>query len=242
AYVRQLGEQDGKLMASIGINVNLAPVVDVQGIPDGQTYMSYRMFGWTPDKVALNAGAYLDGEQSGMQVVGTLKHFPGLGSVSSDPHAAAAVNNHTLDQLNQIDWAPYRALFAMGRVDLIMTSHILVPAVDPSRPTTISQPVTTGILRQKLGFNGVIITDDIYMQSLSAYYSFAQRVTGAVLAGNDLIASVFTLDATAAAERIIHDDVTAGTITKERIDESVRRILLLKLRYGVIKMPVKPAA
>jgi beta-N-acetylhexosaminidase len=80
------------------------------------------------------------------------------------------------------------------------------------------------------------------MQSLSANYSFAQRVTGAVLAGNDLIASVFTLDATAAAERIIRDDVTAGTITKERIDESVRRVLLLKLRYGVLKMPAKPAA
>jgi beta-N-acetylhexosaminidase len=241
-YVRQFGEQDGQLMASVGVNVNLAPVVDVQAVPDGQTYMSWRMFGWTPDKVAAMAGAYLAGEQENHHVVGTLKHFPGLGSISGDPHVSTVMLNRSLDDLNRIDWAPYRTLIASGQVDLIMTTHIYVPAVDPSAPTTVSYPVTTGILRNQLGFQGVIITDDIYMASLAAHYSYAQRVTQAVLAGNDLIASVFTLNATAAAEQILHDDVTSGKITKQRIDESVRRILLLKLRYGILPMPQTPPA
>lgn len=237
AYVRSRGQADGQLMYSVGINMNLAPVVDVQGVPDGQTYMSYRMFGWTPDKVTTMAGAYLEGEQEGRHVVGVLKHFPGLGGIAGDPHQALILQNRSVDEMEKIDWAPYRALFATGQVDAIMTTHITVAAVDPTLPTTISNPVTTGILRNRLGFTGVIMTDDIYMTSLATGHSFAQRVIGSVLAGNDLICSVFTLDATAAAVQILRDAVKSGTITKARLDESVRRILMLKLKYGILARP-----
>ncbi len=237
AYVRQIGVEDGQSMYSLGVNVNLAPVVDVQNVPDSQTYMAWRMFGWTPDKVTTMAGAYLDGLQS-QHVIGTLKHFPGLGSIGGDPHDFRVTLNRSADDLDRIDWAPYRALLATGQIGMIMTTHVVVTAVDPSRPTTVSYPVTTGILRDKLGFQGVIITDDIYMASLMSWsYSLADRVIGAVLAGDDLIASVFTMDATIRASQILHNAVTNGTISKARIDESVRRILLLKLQYGMLKMP-----
>jgi beta-N-acetylhexosaminidase len=237
AYVRQVGVEDGQSMYSLGVNVNLAPVVDVQNVPDSQTYMQYRMFGWTPDKVTTMAGAYLDGLQS-QRVIGTLKHFPGLGDIGGNPHVLQVLQNRSLADLDNIDWAPYRTLLASGQVGMIMTTHITVNAVDPSRPTTVSYPVTTGILRQKLGYQGVIITDDIYMDSLMAWsYSLSDRIIGSVQAGDDLIASVFTMDATIRAEQILHDAVTNGTISKARIDESVRRILLLKLQYGMLKMP-----
>ncbi len=237
AYVRQVGAADGQSMYSLGVNVNLAPVVDVQNVPDSQTYMAWRMFGWTPDKVTTMAGAYLDGLQS-QHVIGTLKHFPGLGSIGGDPHDFRVTLNRSLGDLDHIDWAPYRALLSTGNVGMIMTTHVVVPAVDPSRPTTVSNPVTTGILRDKLGFQGVIITDDIYMNSLMSWsYSLADRVIGAVQAGDDLIASVFTMDATIRAAQILHNAVTNGTISKARIDDSVRRILLLKLQYGMLKMP-----
>lgn len=237
AYARQLGEIDGQDMYKLGVNVNLAPVVDVQNVPDGATYMQYRMYGWTPDKVATMAGAYLQGLQEGGHVIGTLKHFPGLGDIGGDPHQSLVTLNRNLTDLNAVDWAPYKTLIASGQVGMIMTTHVTVPAVDPNTPTTISYPVTTGILRDKLGFQGVIITDDIYMESLAAHYSFAQRVIGCVLAGDDLIASVFTMPATISAEQILHNAVQNGTITKARIDESVRRILLLKVRYGILPMP-----
>ncbi len=237
AYVRQIGVEDGQSMGSLGVNVNLAPVVDVQNVPDSQTYMAWRMFGWTPDKVATMAGAYLDGLQS-QHMIGTLKHFPGLGDIGADPHDFKVIQNRSLADLDRIDWAPYHTLLATDQVGLIMTTHITLNAVDSSRPTTVSYPVTTGILRDKLGYQGVIITDDIYMSSLMAWsYSLADRVIGSVQAGNDLIASVFTMDATVRAAQILRDAVTNGTISKARIDDSVRRILLLKLRYGLMKMP-----
>jgi beta-N-acetylhexosaminidase len=235
--VRQIGAADGAKMASVGVNVNLAPVVDVQQVPDSQTYMRYRMFGWTPDKVTTMAGAYLDGLQS-QHIIGTLKHFPGIGDNGNDPHVYGLVQYRSLDDLNRIDWAPYRALIATGQVGMIMTTHVVVYDVDKTRPTTVSYPVTTGILRDQLGFQGVVITDDIYMGSLMAWdYSFADRLIGCVQAGDDLIASIFTMDAMSRAAQILHNAVTNGTITKARLDESVRRILLLKLQYGMIKLP-----
>ncbi len=237
SYARKLGEQDAKIMAEAGLNVNLAPVVDVQGVPDSQTYMQYRMYGWTPQKVAQMAGAYLAGlEQSG-QVAGTLEHFPGLGYVAANPHKAVAVNNQSVAQLNSIDWAPYQSLIATGQVGLIMTTHIVVPAVDPSEPATLSYPLVTGILRDQLGYEGVIMTDDLYMAGVAANYTFPQRVLGAVLAGHDMVCSMFQLGAVQWAEQILQNAVADGQLTKARIDESVRRILLLKLQYGLLKMP-----
>lgn len=232
---RQRGLADGQQLYSLGINVNLAPVVDVQGLPDGQGVMTQRMFGWTPDRVTKMAGAYLAAEQQDHHVIGTLKHFPGAGSIAGDPHTSAIHLTRSLDELERVDWAPYRALIASGQVEMIMTTHITLTAVDPTTPTTLSYPVTTVLLRNRLGFTGVIVTDDLYMEALRDHYTFEQEVVQSVLAGNDLISSVYTLGATEQAQRILQRAVASGTISKQRIDESVRRILLLKLRYGILK-------
>ncbi len=236
-YVYQRGLQDGQQLYGLGINMNMAPVVDVQSIPDDETVMGTRMFGWTPDKVTTMAGAYLSGLQSGGHVVGTLKHFPGLGDVPGDPHEESVYLNRSVAQMEAIDWAPYKALFATGQVGIVMTTHITVPALDPNLPTTLSYPITTGILRDKLGFQGVIITDGIYMKALGAHYSFQQIVVGSVLAGNDIICSTYSLASTTEAFQDLQQAVANGTITRARLDESVKRILLLKLQYGLLKMP-----
>jgi beta-N-acetylhexosaminidase len=236
AFVRAQGQEVGQFMASVGLNQNFAPVVDVQNVPDSQTYMQYRMFGWTPDKVTTMAGAYLDGLQANHRVVGTLKHFPGLGSIAADPHETSIVLPRSLDDLNRIDWAPYRALIASGSVNVIMTTHITVQNVDDTEPTTISYKVTTGVLRDQLGFQGVIMTDDIGMASL-APYSIGERVVRAFLAGNDLIESLYSEARLDMAFSALHVALSSGRITKQRLDESVRRILLLKLHYGILQPP-----
>jgi beta-N-acetylhexosaminidase len=233
-YVRQRGEQDGRSLADLGINMNFAPVVDVQGIPDGESVMQTRMFGWTPDKVTTMAGAYLSGLQEGGHVVGTLKHFPGLGSVPGDPHQGVVTLNRSVADMDRIDWAPYRALFATGQVQAVMTTHLDVSAIDPGVPTTLSYKVTTGILRDELGFQGVIVTDGIYMKALSSRYSFEQTIIGAVLAGNDLIASTYSYSSTEEAFNILKGAVASGRISQDRLDASVRRILLLKLHMGLL--------
>ena len=233
-YVRQRGEQDGRALADLGINMNFAPVVDVQGIPDGESVMQTRMFGWTPDKVTTMAGAYLSGLQEGGHVVGTLKHFPGLGSVPGDPHQGVVTLNRSVTDMDRIDWAPYRALIATGQVQAIMTTHLDVTAIDPGVPTTLSYKVTTGILRDKLGYQGVIVTDGIYMKALSSRYSFEQTIIGAVLAGNDLIASTYSYSSTEAAFNILKGAVASGRISQDRLDASVRRILTLKLHMGLL--------
>lgn len=233
-YVRQRGQEDGRALADLGMNMNFAPVVDVQNIPDGQSVMGSRMFGWTPDKVTTMAGAYLGGLQQDGRVVGTLKHFPGLGSVPGDPHQGVVTLNRSVADMDRIDWAPYRALFATGQVQCVMTTHLDVPAIDPGLPTTLSYKVTTGILREKLGFQGVIVTDGIYMKALASRYSFEQMIVGSILAGNDLIASTYSYSSTEAAFNILKAAVADGRISKERLDASVRRILFLKLHMGLL--------
>ncbi|MGH2485783.1 MAG: glycoside hydrolase family 3 N-terminal domain-containing protein, partial [Ktedonobacterales bacterium] len=153
------GQQDAQNLLALGINTNLAPVVDVRNIPDGEGALGGRMFGTTPDLVSKMAGAYLTGLQQTHRVVGTLKHFPGLGDVPVDPHLTLPTLDRSLSDLQTIDWAPYSSLIATGQVQMVMVTHEVVPAVDPTLPSSLSEPLVTGVLRDQLHFNGVIVTD-----------------------------------------------------------------------------------
>lgn len=237
SYAQRRGGEDAKNLYALGINTNLAPVVDVQNIPDGEGALGGRMFGTTPDQVTKIAGAYLTGLQKTRQVVGCIKHFPGLGDVPIDPHEQLPTLSRSLSDLQQIDWAPYTSLIATGQVQMVMVTHEIVPAVDTTLPSSLSKPMITGVLRDQLHFNGVIVTDGIYMKSLAAHYTFDQIVLLAVQAGNDIISSTYSLQSTDEAIAVLRDAVTNGTLTKQRIDDSVRRILLLKLRYGMLPAP-----
>ncbi|HEX8996123.1 MAG TPA: glycoside hydrolase family 3 N-terminal domain-containing protein [Ktedonobacterales bacterium] len=234
AIARQRGQQDAQALAQLGINLNLAPVVDVLNTSGGD--VQSRTFGATPDKVTTMAGAYLAGLQQSGQVAGTLKHFPGLGDVPVDPHATLYTLNRSRADLERIDWAPYRALLATGQVQAVMSTHIILSAIDPTRPASLSQPVLTGILRNELGFNGVIITDGIYMHALQDY-SLDQIALYAVQAGNDIICSTYSIQSTEEVIATLKSAIQSGQLSKSHIDDSVRRILLLKLRLGLLPIP-----
>jgi beta-N-acetylhexosaminidase len=231
---RQRGEQDAQALAQLGINLDLAPVVDVRQTSGGD--VQSRTFGTTASVVTTMAGAYLSGLQQSGQVAGTLKHFPGLGDVPVDPHETLYTFTRSKADLERIDWAPYRALLATGQVHAIMSTHIILSAIDPTRPASLSEPVLTGILRNELGFDGVIITDGIYMHALQDY-SLDQIALYAVQAGNDIICSTYSIQSTEEVIATLRTAVQDGQLSKAHIDASVRRILLLKLQLGLLNAP-----
>src|SRR2546430_4409475 len=136
--------------------------------------------------------AYLQGLQQSGKVSGTLKHFPGLGDVGVDPHSGVPNLYRSKSDLEAIDWAPYRALIQQGNVHAIMVTHEIVHAIDSSIPSSLSYKVITGILRNELGFQGVIMTDSLTMEGITAYYTEDQAAAVAVEAGLDLFIGAST--------------------------------------------------
>lgn len=229
------GILDAQDLSYYGFNLNLAPVVDVTNVYNPQMYQ--RTFGTNPTVVTKMAGAYLQGLQQSGKVLGTLKHFPGLGDVAADPHSAVPHLTRSLSQLEAIDWAPYRALIQQGDVHTIMVTHELVTAVDPNIPSSLSYKLVTGILRKQFGFQGVIVTDSLTMEGITAYYNESQAAALAIEAGDDLIMGASSPSDVANMITGIEQAMDAGKISEARIDESVSRILLLKYEMGLIHLP-----
>ncbi|HEY7124869.1 MAG TPA: glycoside hydrolase family 3 N-terminal domain-containing protein [Ktedonobacterales bacterium] len=230
---RKRGIQDGQELQKLGVNVDLAPVVDVHSAP--QTVIITRMFGTTPQKVETFASAYLDGLQS-QGVIGTLKHWPGLGASPVDPHDALPVITRSKQELNDIDFAPYRALISQGNVNMIMSTHELITAYDDQMPSSLSPILINQVLRHDLGFQGVIITDGLYMGAL-ARWTIAQAAVLAFIAGNDLLLGPWDSNEVQKVLNALEAAVASGQITKARVDLSVERILALKIEEGLIKIP-----
>lgn len=233
---RQDGIQDAQDLASYGFNLNLAPVVDVNAVYNPQLYM--RTYGNDPALVTRMASAYLQGLQQSGKVFGALKHFPGLGDVSIDPHLGLPHLNRPLNQLDAIDWAPYRTLIAQGNVHAVLVTHEIVQAIDPNTISSLSYKVVTGILRNRLGFQGVIITDSLTMDGISAYYTEAQAAVLAIQAGDDLLMGAATPSDVASIVEGVKQAVNDGQISQQRIDDSVRRILTLKYQLGLLPLPL----
>jgi len=232
----QQGTSDGQILSQLGINLNLAPVVDVQTISNSATIIPTRMFGTTAAKVVTFAGDYLVSLQD-QGVIGCLKHWPGLGAATVDPHDALPIFNRSQANLNNIDFAPYRALIAQGDVDMIMSTHELVPAYDPNLPATVSPIMIDQVLRHDLGYQGVVITDGLYMGALAQRWTVAQAAVLAVIAGNDLLLGPWNHVEVQKVLDALHAAINSGQITKARIDLSMQRILALKIKYGLITVP-----
>ncbi len=235
AHAQEEGVQDAQDLASYGFNLNLAPVIDVNNVYNPQLYQ--RTYGNNPALVTRMASAYLQGLQQSGKVLGTLKHFPGLGDVGVDPHVSLPHLNRSLSQLEAIDWAPYRSLIAQGNVHAVLVTHEIVQAVDPSTVSSLSYKVVTGILRNRLGFQGVIITDSLTMEGISAYYTEAQAAVMAIQAGDDLLMGASTPSDVATMIQGIKQAVNNGEISQQRVDDSVRRILMLKYQMGLLPLP-----
>ena len=232
---RQQGIQDAKDLASYGFNLNLAPVVDVNNVYNSQ--LIGRTYGSNAALVTEMAQAYLQGLQQSGKVLGTLKHFPGLGDVSTDPHLGVPDLNRSKNDLEAIDWAPYRTLIKQGNVYAVMVTHEIVRAIDSSIPSSLSYKLVTGILRNEFGFQGVIMTDSLTMESVTAYYPEGQAAAMAVEAGDDLLMGASTPRDVASMIQGIKQAMASGAISQQRIDDSVRRILMLKYQMGLLTVP-----
>ena len=227
------GSQSAKWMVELGINTDLAPVVDVHTVDP--PVMSTRMFGSDPKTVASYAGAFLSGLQNN-GVVGCVKHFPGLGAITSDPHTGLPTVNRSLADLNAVDFAPYRLMLQSDQPAMIMSTDVLMPAIDPTLPAELSPKAINGILRKQLGYDGVVITDGLYMHGISDRWSLSQAAVLSIIAGNDMIEGPYTPDLVANVVTALKQALQQGTLTMNRVDQSVERILLLKIHFGIIKL------
>src|SRR5712691_11714989 len=219
-------------LTSLGLNVNFMPIVDVLTNPNNPG-LPMRTFGSDPTLVTNMGRAYLKGLTDG-GVVGCLKHFPGLGSASIDPHSSLPYMNRSLATLNAVDFVPYRTLIAEGIVPMVMVTHILNPQLDPKLPTSLSPQVVTKLLRDQLQFKGVIISDTLWMGGISNTYNLAQAAILAVKAGTDLLLGPRGLHDTQFMIYGLNQAVVGGKISIDQVNASVQRILELKLRYKII--------
>jgi beta-N-acetylhexosaminidase len=234
---KNAGQQDAQDLASYGINLNLAPVVDVDNLSTSEMHTDDRTFGDNADIVTHMAGAYLQGLQQSGKVMGTLKHFPGLGDAAVDPHYGIPSIPRTQQQLESIDWSPYRALIKQNLVHAIMVTHEIIPSIDSSEPSSLSPKIVQGILRDEMKYNGVIITDSLTMEAITANYTPAIAAARAIEAGSDIIMGAGSPDEVATMIEGIKQAISSGSISQSRIDESVRRILLLKYQMGLLSLP-----
>jgi len=236
------GQLDAQRLLASGINTDLAPLADVY---HGGAVDQSRMFGTTPRQVSTYAGAFLDGlQQSG--VTGTLKHWPGIGSAPANPDYGLPTITHSQAQLNAMDFAPFRALLA-HQPGMIMVTHVMVPAYDPSEPASLSPVLIDQVLRGELGYYGVVITDAIGAQGLlqfmraSGYSDPAQAIAEAsvraILAGNDIVLCPIEPDRLATVVADLTAAVQSGRISQERLRQSLHRIIAQKVRMGLISPP-----
>jgi beta-N-acetylhexosaminidase len=226
------GSLAAKWLLQLGINADLAPVVDVHTVDP--PVLVTRMFGRDPNTVAAYAGAYLNGLQLD-GVAGCLKHYPGLGAITSDPHLGLPTVNRSLAELENIDLAPYKLMIQADHPAMIMSTDVLMPAIDPNLPAELSSKTINGILRNQLGYNGVVITDGLYMQGISSRWTLSQAVVLSIMAGNDLVEGPYSPSQVATVVAALKQAIQQGKLTIDRIDQSVERILLMKVQYGSIK-------
>lgn len=223
----------GRELKALGIRQDYAPDADVN-VNALNPVIGTRSFSSDPKLVSDMTVAQVQGFQRDAGITATAKHFPGHGDTVDDSHNDLPTINHTLEQWNTIDAPPFKAAIKAG-IDSIMTAHIVVPALDPSGdPATLSKPILSGVLRKQLGFQGVIVTDGLEMAAVREQYGDAEAAVRAIEAGVD---QLLLPPAPEVQFNAVLNAVRSGRISERRIDESLLRILLLKLKNGVFFQP-----
>jgi beta-N-acetylhexosaminidase len=216
-----LGEMMGDELASLGFNVDYAPVMDVDTNPENPVIAS-RAFSDDPDAVAQLAGAFA----TGLLVAGVVpcvKHFPGHGDTSLDSHVDLPVLDCNLSRLESVELIPFRGAVRAG-LPLLMTAHIVVSALNPDHPASLSRAIVTDLLRDDMGYQGVVITDDLEMAAVAQRFSIAERVTLALMAGVDLFLICHTADDQSEARAVLIKLAESAGPARDRLFESAGRV------------------
>jgi beta-N-acetylhexosaminidase len=230
--VRRAVADNASGLHALGIQLNLAPVADLRWNP-ADAVIGDRSFGGDPGAVGPLVAAAVDGLHDG-GVAATLKHFPGLGGAAGDPHSVMPMDSESLDRWAATQARSFKAGIDAG-ADAVMTTAVVVPGLDPSgTPALFSRAVVTGLLRERLHFQGVIVTDGLGMGGITSLYGLPEATVAAVLAGNDLVL-LNSADAAYQASAIdaVKQQVRAGAIPMDQVQASAARVIALRARWPV---------
>jgi beta-N-acetylhexosaminidase len=217
---RAAGETVARKLRAVGFTMNLAPVLDVDTNP-ANPVIGARAFSSDPARVAACAVAYAAGlRDGGIHACG--KHFPGHGDTSVDSHLDLPRLPHAMERLEAVELVPFRSAIHAG-IEAIMTSHVLFEALDPGVPATLSRTVITGLLRERLGFDGLVITDDFEMQAIADRFEMGEAAVQAIEAGCDLILACHRIDRQRRIIEAIAQAITSGRIPESQIRKSQKR-------------------
>ncbi len=230
-YIYNMGFEIGRQCKRMGIHMNFAPVVDVNNNPNNPV-INDRSFGENMFQVANKGTAYMRGLHDA-GVLATAKHFPGHGDTDKDSHLTLPQINHDRRRIDSLEFYPFRQMIE-NRLGAMMIAHLNIPALDPSpnRPSTLSTPIVTGVLRNEMGFDGLIITDALNMKGVTNTFPPGTIEVEAIKAGNDIL--LFSVDVPKAFQAI-KSALQTGEITESRIDASVRKILYAKRWLGILE-------
>ena len=217
-------------LRDIGVNMNLAPVLDVYAVPDG-SIIGDRSFGGDPEQVAQIVGPYLEAAAAA-GVIATAKHFPGHGATTTDSHLSLPILDATRADLEEKHLLPFVEAIERG-VPAIMTAHLLFSSIDPDYPVTLSEVFLHRILREELGFDGVVISDGLEMGAIRDNYSIEVALERLIKNDVDLILLYRDYDIVE-VEPVVRGLLDQGLITEEDINRGVRRVLRLKQQYGLL--------
>ncbi len=228
------GRALGLQLRLTGVNMNLAPVLDVNNNPDNPV-INTRSFGSDPRLVAGMGVAYIKGLQES-RCIAVGKHFPGHGDTNRDSHLTLPVIRYDMQRLERVELAPFRKAIGAG-VECIMTAHIAYPEIlGNNDPATVSKKFLTGILRDDLGFRGLVITDDMEMHAISRRQEMGEAAVRSIIAGADIVLISSWEGSMPAITNAIKKAVREKRLSAARIDDSVNRILEAKIRYGIMAM------
>lgn len=241
----KVGQAIGEELNALGINMNFGPVLDVNNNPDNPV-IGVRSFSEDPELVADLGNAYIKGlHETG--TAATAKHFPGHGDTATDSHVGLPSVPHDLERLKEVELYPFQQAMNEG-IDAIMTAHVTFPKIDDTTaiskkdgtevavPGTLSHKILTGLVREEMGFNGVIVTDAMNMGAIADHFGPVDAAIRAVKAGADILLMPVGIEAVANG---LYDAVNSGDISEDRLEQSVERVLTLKLNRGIVKAEVE---
>lgn len=229
----RLGAALGEELRSVGVTFDLAPVLDVRTSPSNTVVLN-RVFGRDPERVARHGRALADGLRAA-NVLACAKHFPGHGDTVLDSHVGLPRVNHGLERLDAVELVPFRACAPM--IPAVMVAHILYTAIDPSAPSSLSRRVVEGLLRDRIGYSGVAITDDLQMAAIRAMHPIEQAAELAMRAGNDMLLVAHTPSFAARAVEHLARTAEHDAALRTRLEQANTRVVAMRAR---LSSPIPP--
>ncbi|MGO4538516.1 beta-N-acetylhexosaminidase [Paenibacillus sp. 2TAB19] len=230
SYTQAVSQATGLALKSLGFNMDFAPVLDINSNPNNPVIGS-RSFGSNADSVIRHGIGTMEGLRSN-QIAAVVKHFPGHGDTSVDSHLELPVVGKSLSELEQFELLPFKEAIAHD-ADAVMVAHLLIPSIDDTNPASLSKEIITDLLRDELGYDGVVMTDDMTMGGIINHHDIGEAAVRSIQAGTDIVLVGHDNVMQNKVYNALKASAASGELSKEKIDEHVHRILALKAKYAL---------